>query len=191
MPLLIAAVAFVLLLIVLIPLSLLLRYRTGTSRRRARRWIVTLNVVGLVMSSAFLLIVAAIMNVWVPEAFLYASGSLATGGVLGLFGLWLTRWDSTPGALHYTPNRWLVLLITLVVAARIVYGFARAWYSWRAGADSASWVVASGAAGSLAAGAVVIGYYLVYWWGVRRRLFSAAIRFSGPAGGVSRPKRMS
>ena len=127
MPLLVAAVAIVLLLIVLIPLSLVLRYRTGTSRRRARGWIVNLNVVGLAMSSVFLLVVAAIMNVWVPEAFWYASGSLATGAVFGLLGLWLTRWEPTPGVLHYTPNRWLVLLITLVVAARIVYGFARAW----------------------------------------------------------------
>lgn len=32
-----------------------------------------------------------------------------------------------------------------------------------------SWFVAAGVAGSMAAGAVVLGYYLVYWIGVRRR----------------------
>jgi len=34
----------------------------------------------------------------------------------------------------------------------------------------AAWTAASGAAGSLAAGAVALGYYLVYWIGVRRRV---------------------
>jgi hypothetical protein len=33
-----------------------------------------------------------------------------------------------------------------------------------------AWVAASGAAASMSAGAVVLGYYLVYWAGVRRRL---------------------
>jgi hypothetical protein len=72
--------------------------------------------------------------------------------------------------LHYTPNRWLVLAITLVVTARVLYGFWRAWESWRAGLSEGSWFVAAGVAGSMAAGAVVLGYYLVYWIGVRRRL---------------------
>jgi hypothetical protein len=35
----------------------------------------------------------------------------------------------------------------------------------------------SGVAGSMAAGAVVLGYYLVYWFGVRRRF--KRIRRSG------------
>jgi hypothetical protein len=128
------------------------------------------NVAGLLMSATFLLTAAAIMNVWVPGALGHALGGLGTGGVLGAAGLRLTRWEASPGALHYTPNRWLVLAITLVVAARLVYGFIRAWSTWRAGAGDESWIVASGAAGSLAAGAVVLGYYLVYWWGVRRRV---------------------
>jgi hypothetical protein len=33
-----------------------------------------------------------------------------------------------------------------------------------------SWLTASGAAGSLGAGALVLGYYLTFWVGVRRRL---------------------
>lgn len=35
----------------------------------------------------------------------------------------------TPRTLHDTPTRWLVLAITLVVAARIVYGLWRGWMS--------------------------------------------------------------
>jgi hypothetical protein len=82
----------------------------------------------------------------------------------------LSRWEATPGALHYTPNRWLVLAITLSVASRLLYGMWRGWQAWQAGLNGAPWLVASGAAGSLAAGAVVLGYYLIYWLGVRRRL---------------------
>ena len=76
----------------------------------------------------------------------------------------------TPASLHYTPNRWLVLAITLVVSSRLVYGMWRSWHAWHARADDTSWIVASGAGGSLAAGAVVLGYYLAYWLGVRVRI---------------------
>ena len=170
MPLLLGAILVVLALIALVPLSIVLRYRAGTSRRRARSWIVTLNFTGLVVSVAFFLTAAAVSNVWVPDAFAYATAGLTIGGILGALGLGLTRWESAPGSLHYTPNRWLVLAITVVVAARIVYGFWRAWHAWRVGPDDGSWFAAAGVAGSIAAGAVVLGYYLVYWWGVRRRL---------------------
>jgi hypothetical protein len=90
--------------------------------------------------------------------------------VLGLVGLAVSRWEFSPGSLHYTPNRWLVLGITLVVTARLAFGFWRSWHAWRAAPDGMSWAAASGAAGSLAAGAIVLGYYLTYWIGVRRRL---------------------
>jgi hypothetical protein len=73
------------------------------------------------------------------------------------------------GSLYYTPNRLLVLGITLVVTARVGYGIWRGVHTWRAGLQGESWFGASGVAGSMAAGAVVLGYYLVYWLGVRRR----------------------
>jgi hypothetical protein len=90
--------------------------------------------------------------------------------VLGIIGLLLTRWEPAVGALYYTPNRLLVLGITLVVTARLVYGFWRGWQTWQSGADGASWIATAGVAGSMAAGAVVLGYYLAYWIGVRGRL---------------------
>ena len=169
MPLLIVAVLFVLALVALIPLSLVQRYRMGTSRRRARGWLATINFAGIALSVALLLAGAAVTSIWVPGAFSYTAAGLITGCVLGAAGLLLTRWESAPGSLHYTPNRWLVLGITLVVIARLAYGFWRGWQTWRAGVEGTSWFVASGAAGSMAAGAVVLGYYLVYWMGVRRR----------------------
>ena len=170
MPLLIIPVLVVLALIALVPISIVQRYRVGTSRQRARGWIVTLNLAGLSLSAVLFLVSAAFTNIWVPDALRYTVGGLAAGGLLGIAGLWLTRWEPSIGALHYTPNRLLVRAITLVVAARVFYGFWRGWESWRAGVSGESWFVAAGVATSMAAGAVVIGYYLAYWIGVRRRL---------------------
>lgn len=185
MPLLIVPVVIVLAVIVLIPVGIVQRYRVGTRRQRARGWLVALNIAGLAISAAIFMTAAALTNVWVPDALLYASAGLAGGVILGLLGLAITKWEhGTPGsqtraaddALHYTPNRLLVLTLTLVITARILYGFWRAWASWRAGLSGESWVVASGVAGAMAAGAVVIGYYLVYWLGVRRQLRRHAAR---------------
>ena len=155
--------------VVLMPLTLVQRYRVGTSRRLARGWLATLNAVGFVVSAGVLLVSAAFANIWLPHAFLYALGGLAFGCLLGWLGLAISRWEVTPASLHYTPNRWLVLILTLVVSSRLVYGVWRSWHAWHARVDDTSWIVASGATGSLSAGAVVLGYYLAYWIGLRRR----------------------
>jgi uncharacterized membrane protein YbhN (UPF0104 family) len=110
------------------------------------------------------------MSYWIPAAFGYALVGLAGGCLLGLLGLWLSRWEETPRSLHYTPSRALVLAITLVVMARLIYGSWRSWHAWHLTPGDASWLAASGAAGSLAAGALVLGYYLTYWAGVWRRV---------------------
>jgi hypothetical protein len=169
-PLLVLAILLPLALIALLPLSLLQRYRRGTSRQRARGWLATVNVAGLSISAALFLGSAALTSLWVPEALTYTTGGLLGGVGLGIAGLMLTRWEPGIGSLHYTPNRLLVLALTLVVTARLLYGFARAWNAWRAGFEGAGWFAAAGVAGSMAAGALVLGYYLAYWFGVRRRL---------------------
>ena len=170
MPLLVIVLFVVLGFIALLPLALVQRYRAGTSRQLARGWLATINVVGLAISIVFFLTGAAMTSIWVPYALRYTVAGLAFGCVLGVIGLALTRWEPGSRSLHFTPNRWLVLAITLVVTARVLYGFWRGWQSWRSAIDGGSWVIASGAAGALAAGALVLGYYLTYWIGVRRRL---------------------
>jgi hypothetical protein len=152
------------------PLSLVQRYRVGTARRLARSWVATINLVALLLSASIFLVSSAITSIWIPGAFTHALAGLGMGCALGVAGLLLTRWERGAGTLHYTPNRWLVLGITLIVTARILYGVWRTWQAWRLGLGDPSWVAATGAAGSLAAGAVVLGYYLVYWLGVRRRV---------------------
>ena len=173
MPLIVAVLvlmAVLVLSVVLLPLSLIQRYRVGTRRRPAWAWLITLNLVGVLISSALFIVSAAVMTAWLPGALTYSLGGLLTGSVVGLLGLWLTRWEPTPGGLHYTPSRILMLGLTLVVLGRLVYGFWRSWHAWSAAPDTTSWLNASGAQGSLAAGAMVLGYYVVYWAGVRRRL---------------------
>ncbi len=170
MPLLLVPVLVILALIALIPVSLVQRYRMGTSRQRARGWLAAINLVGLTLSSLLFLVSAAVTSIWVPNALKYTAAGLAIGCVLGIAGLWLTRWEPGTEHLHYTPNRLLVLGVTLVVTARVLYGFWRGWHTWRAGLHDESWFVVAGVAESMAAGAVVLGYYLAYWIGVRRRI---------------------
>jgi hypothetical protein len=171
---LVAALLLVVALILATPLLLFLRYRAGTVRRRARRWVATVNLGTIVLSAGFFLYVAAITNFWVPNAFRYSVFGLLGGCLLGLLGLALTRWEDTPRALHYTPNRWLILIITLAVSARLLYGIWRIWHGWRTAESDTPWLETVGAAGSLALGALMLGYYVAYsaglWWRLRQRL---------------------
>ena len=175
-------------MVVLMPLTLVQRYRVGTTRRMARGWLATLNAVGFVVSALILLVSAAFTNIWLPHAFVYTLAGLGVGCLLGGIGVVISRWEVTPASLHYTPNRWLVLALTLVISSRLVYGIWRSWQAWQTRVDDTSWIAASGAAGSLAAGAVVLGYYLAYWLGVRWRI-SRHARLTSPATRMRRTRR--
>jgi len=169
-PVLFIAVLFFVGLVFPMPLLLVLRYRAGTMRRRGRKWAATFNLLSLLVSAALFLWVAAMTTLWVPKAFTYSLAGFAGGCLLGLLGLALTRWEPTPQALYFTPNRPLVLLLTLAVTARLLYGLWRIWHAWRDAGTNDSWLATAGIAGSMAVGAIVIGYYLTYSAGVRWRL---------------------
>jgi hypothetical protein len=166
----------VLFMAIMLPLGIVIRFRTGSTRRRAWGWMVTLNFYATALSSTLLLVSAAIGDRWIPDAFRYTLLGFASGFLLGVLGLLLSRWYMTPAGLHYTPNRWLILLISLVVATRIIYGFWRAWNAWRVTPGDESWLAVSGAAGSMAAGAAVLGYYLIYWAGLSRKVRISEMR---------------
>ena len=170
MPIIFIALLFIGGLVFSMPLLLVLRYRAGTMRRRGRKWAATVNLLGLLLSAALFLWVAAMTTLWIPKAFTYSLAGIAGGCVLGLLGLALTRWEPTPQGLYFTPNRWLVLLLTLAVTARLLYGLWRIWHAWHNAGANDSWLAAAGIAGSMAVGAIVIGYYLTYSAGVRWRL---------------------
>jgi len=170
-PLLVLGLVLVVLLapIVLLPLSIVQRYRVGTARRPARAWLATLNTMGFGVSAGLALLVAALTSWWAPGTLTATVAGMCLGLLLGTIGLWSSRWESTAGILHFTPNRWLVLAVTAVVVARLVYGMWRGWQAWAAPGDG-SWLATAGVAGSLAAGAVVIGYGCAFWGGVRWRI---------------------
>jgi len=172
-------IVFALLLFVLLAftgvvlLSLALRYRAGTARRQARRWVASLNVWMTSFSAVFFLSFTLLLSFWVDSAFRFTLIGLGCGGILGLIGLAMTRWESQQDGFFYTPSRWLALLITLAIAARFVYGWWRATHSGsNAPADQHWLITASGTQLSVAVAAGLIGYYLVYSVGVRLRIAS-------------------
>ena len=172
-------ILFALLLFVLLALagvillSLALRYRAGTARRQARRWVAGLNVWMTSFSAVFFLSFTVLLSFWVGSAFGYALTGMCVGGILGLLGLAMTRWESQGEVLFYTPSRWLAFLIVFAIAARFVYGWWRAAHSGNSvsAPGGQHWLItASGTQLSLAVAAGLIGYYLVYSIGVRLRL---------------------
>ena len=154
--------------IVLAPIGLVQRYRTGTRRRKVRRWLAGMNVAALLLSIALFLGGALITARWVPDALIYSFGGLVAGCLLGFVGLRVTRWENEAGALYYTPNQLLILAITLLVAGRLGYGMWRMWHSWAARGQGGAWIENSGLAGSIGASGIIIGYSLIYWLGMLR-----------------------
>ena len=167
-----ALLVFVLLALAgVVLLSLAVRYRAGTARRQARRWVASLNVWVTSFSALFFLSFTLLLSFWVGSAFRFALIGMAFGGILGLVGLAMTRWESQPEGLFYTPSRWLALLITLAIAARFVYGWWRATHSGSPPSGDQHWLIAaSGTQLSVAVAAGLIAYYLVYSIGVRLRV---------------------
>lgn len=157
---------------VLIPLSLRQRYRIGHARRRAYRWLVMLNAWVFALSMAVFVATAWLASVWSADALRDAALGLCAGIVVGILGLALTRFDEDDGALHYAPNRWVVLALTLLVAARIAVGLWLAWHRATASGatPSASWQGWIEAGGLWAIAGLLLGYAFAYAWGLRLRM---------------------
>jgi len=152
-------------------LSLALRYRAGTARRRGRRWVATMNVWTTAFSAVLFLFITFLVSFWIGSAFRFALTGMAIGALLGLLGLALTRWETESENLFYTPSRWLALFITFAITARFIYGWWRVTHAADSGTGQQHWLVsASPTQLSFAIAAGLIGYYLVYAIGVRLRL---------------------
>jgi hypothetical protein len=169
-PLILLVVLLPIIVIALTPLLLVQRYRVATTRKPARKWMVTLALVSTSLSAVMLLIGAAFTNVWMSDTFGDAALGLVIGCAAGVAGLLLTRWEPLPGSFHYTQNRLAVLLITLVVAGRVVFGLYRSILAVRAGLSGAAALGAFGVPYSLGAGGIVLGYALAYNAGVHWRI---------------------
>jgi hypothetical protein len=166
------AIALLVAMLLLLPLSLRQRYRAGHARRRAYRWMVVLNAWLFALSVAMFLATAGVGSIWFADALRDAAFGLCAGVVIGIVGLVLTRFDEADGVLHYAPNRWLALALTLLVLARIASGL---WLGWHRAttsgtAPSATWQGWIEAGGLWAIGGLLLGYAATYAWGLRMRL---------------------
>jgi small-conductance mechanosensitive channel len=163
------ALAVFTLWVVLLPFSLWARYAHGRARRRAVGWIVRSNAWLLAVSVPVFLASAWMAGRWVDDALRDGTIGLALGIVIGIVSSWSTRFEPRPAGLYYTPNRWLILGLTILVALRLLAGWLGAWRSVSGEGlpASAAWMETGGVAGI---GGVLIGYALAYAWGLRARL---------------------
>ena len=166
LPLLVLAVLA--LWVVLLPFGLWARFRNGTARRRAMGWAVRVNAWLLLVSVPLLLFSAWVTSQWYPAAVFETFVGLLLGVLAGITSLWLTRFEPDARGFHYTPNRWLVLALTALVAVRIVGGLLVGWQRISAGHAAAAALLDAG--GLLAIAGVFLGYALAYAWGLRARL---------------------
>ncbi|HBK46284.1 MAG TPA: DUF1453 domain-containing protein, partial [Xanthomonadaceae bacterium] len=67
----------------LLPLSLLQRFRHGRARRQARGWMVALNLWSALLSSVLFALFAAIAGIWWSGVWVHAPAGFAIGLLLG------------------------------------------------------------------------------------------------------------
>ena len=173
MPLLLLVVLGVLALVaiwlLLLPVSLWARYASGRARRRAQHWVIRGNAWLLAFSVPLFLLSAWLASRWMHAALRDAVLGLLLGALVGIASLWLTRFERDAKGLIYTPNRWLVLALTTLVALRVAAGFWMAWRHATGGAvDALADAIDAGAWTGVAG--LFLGYALAYAWGLRARL---------------------
>ena len=155
--------------LVLLPISLWARYASGRARRRAQGWVVRGNAWLLALLLPVFLAMAWAATLWMDDALRDACLGLLLGVVVGLVGLWLTRFERDAKGWIYTPNRWVVLALTTIVALRVLAGLWMAWGQVSGGAPGAlgEWLEAGAWMGIAG---LFLGYGLAYTWGLRSRL---------------------
>ena len=152
--------------VLLLPIAVIQRYRFGKARRRVQPWFVRANAWLLAVSAVVFVLFAWAAEHWIEAALLDAAVGLGVGALVGAFGLALDRFERTSLGLFRTPNRWLVLGLSLLVASRIALGF---WLMWNdaPGTGAAAWVTRGGLVG---VGGILLGYALATAWGLRYRI---------------------
>lgn len=155
----------------LLPLSLIQRYRLGRKRRRMVGWVVSANAWLVLVSVLAFFLGAWMASRWLPTATAMAGAGFAAGIVLGVASLLLGRSEVEDGQLHVTPNAWLVLGLTLLVAGRIALGI---WQLVEHGFQlhplqrQEAWFLRPDSLFAL--GGLLLGHYFAWCWGMRGKL---------------------
>lgn len=154
--------------VLLLPLSVVQRYRYGRARRRLQPLAVRINAWLLAVSAPLFLAGAWVAGHWIADALRDAATGMALGVVVGLLGARLDRFEATDRGLYRTPNRWLVLALATLLALRILLGL------WLAGSGStageAGWQSWLDRGGLLGVAGVLVGYALATAWTLRLRI---------------------
>jgi hypothetical protein len=166
LPLLVLGVVLAWLL--LLPVMVVQRYRRGRARQRAVAWVVGTNAWLLLLSAVGLVAGAWLAQRWIDGAVPLVLSGLGVGVVAGVLGIALARIETTSQGRFHTPNAWLVLLLTALVAARILLGLWQGWNHLKDGHAARGLLAEQGSL--LALAGVLLGYYLAYAWGLRRAL---------------------
>ncbi len=104
------------------PFTLWRRVRTGHLRRRVLLWPYRLRRVVLVFGLGLFLVVAlGFAGGMATPAGAELLVATAAGLALGLLAAALAGVDVEQGAAHLAPNRWMVLLVALVLLARLAW----------------------------------------------------------------------
>ncbi|MDH5831590.1 hypothetical protein QFW80_13790 [Luteimonas sp. M1R5S18] len=159
------------LLLVLWPVGLWMRWRTGRARRRAQPLMVSFNAWALLGSALMLLAVGAMATVWIDGAALHVASGLLAGVALGGLGLRLARLEAGDGRLHYTAHAGLTGALLMLVAARVALA---AWQAWHRAVEGVPapvpWPWLADPASLWAMGGLLLGYHLGFAWTLRGRL---------------------
>lgn len=155
--------------LVLLPITLWTRYRSGRARRRAQGWFIGGNAWLLALLLPIFLVTAWIATLWMDDALRDAGLGLLLGIAVGIVGVWLTRFERDAKGLIYTPNRCVVFALTTIVALRVLAGLWMAWGHVSGGVPGAfgEWLDAGAWMGIAG---LFLGYGLAYTWGLRSRL---------------------
>lgn len=121
-------------------------------------------ILGIVVFAMFSLVLVAV-TITVPRLVEGVAGGLVAGVALALVGLKLTRFETDSAGKHfYTPNTYIGIGLTLLLAARVVYRIGVLYYAHEDATSNAPAFMQSPL--TLAILGLTAGYYIAFNAGV-------------------------
>jgi len=142
------------------------RMRRSFGRQRVREGMMWLRM-GILAVVAGLIAVAVARDVDVLGALL---AGIACGAALGFVGLKYTKFEITSQGRFYTPHAYIGLVVTALLAGRVLYRFLGVYNGVNTPAAGQSIAaIYQHSPFLLAIFGVVVGYYVLYYLGVLQR----------------------